>query len=76
MLDKDPVPDSLYYRILKESGGRCALCGATKKERPLHVDHIVPRSKDGKTEYDNLQVLCQKCNLAKGNKDSTDFRKD
>jgi len=29
LLDKDPVPDSLYYRVMKESGGRCALCGAT-----------------------------------------------
>jgi diadenosine tetraphosphate (Ap4A) HIT family hydrolase len=74
LLDKDPLPDSLYYRVLKESGGRCALCGATKKDRPLHVDHIKPRSKGGKTVYENLQTLCSKCNLSKGNKDGTDFR--
>ena len=74
LLDKDPIPDSLYYRVLKESGGRCALCGVTKKERPLHVDHIKPRSRGGKTEYENLQALCSKCNLTKGNKDETDFR--
>jgi diadenosine tetraphosphate (Ap4A) HIT family hydrolase/5-methylcytosine-specific restriction endonuclease McrA len=74
LLDKDPIPDSLYYRVLKEAGGRCALCGATKNERPLHVDHIKPRSRGGKTEYENLQVLCSKCNLNKGNKDETDFR--
>jgi len=74
MLDRNPVPDSLYYRVLKESGRRCELCGATAKERPLHVDHIKPRSKGGKTEYENLQVLCSKCNQAKSNKDDTDFR--
>jgi ATP adenylyltransferase len=74
LLDKDPVPDSLYYRVLRESGGRCALCGASKKDRPLHVDHIKPRSRGGKTEYENLQVLCSKCNQAKSNKDDTDFR--
>ena len=74
LLDKDPIPDSLYYRVLKESGGRCALCGTTRDDRPLHVDHIKPRSKRGKTEYGNLQVLCSKCNLIKGNKDETDFR--
>lgn len=74
LLDKDPVPDSLYYRVLKESEGRCALCGASKKDRPLHVDHIKPRSRGGKTEYENLQVLCSKCNQAKSNKDDTDFR--
>lgn len=76
LLDKDPVPDSLYYRVLKESGGHCALCGASKKDRPLHVDHIKPRSRGGKTEYENLQVLCSKCNQTKSNKDDTDFRND
>jgi len=59
---------------LSESGGRCALCGATNKERLLDVDHIKPRSKGGKNEYENLQVLCSKCNRSKGNKDDTDFR--
>lgn len=74
LLDTDPIPGSLRYRILKESGGRCAICGATKKECPLDVDHIIPRSKGGKNEYENLQVLCSKCNQEKGNKDNTDFR--
>lgn len=74
MLDNNPIPDSLYYRVLKDSGGRCALCGATKKERPLQVDHIKPRSKGGKTVYENLQVLCSKCNQTKSNKDDTGFR--
>jgi ATP adenylyltransferase len=75
MID-NPVPDSLRYIVLRDGGGRCALCGATKKERPLDVDHIVPKSKGGKTSYDNLQVLCAKCNRSKGNKDRTDFRID
>jgi diadenosine tetraphosphate (Ap4A) HIT family hydrolase len=71
----DPVPGSLRYRVLKESGGRCALCGATKNERPLDIDHIKPRSKKGKTSIENLQVLCSACNRAKGNRDQTDLRK-
>ena len=76
LLDTDPVPGSLRFQVLKESSGRCALCGATKKERPLDVDHIIPRSRGGKTVYENLQVLCSKCNQEKNNKDSTDFRND
>jgi diadenosine tetraphosphate (Ap4A) HIT family hydrolase len=76
MLDTDPIPDVLRYRVLMESGGRCALCGATKRERPLDVDHIIPRSKGGKNVYENLQILCSKCNRSKGNKDKTDFRDD
>jgi ATP adenylyltransferase len=76
LLETDPIPDSLRYTALKESGGRCALCGVTKKERPLDVDHIKPKSRGGKHVLENLQVLCSKCNRSKGNKDDTDFRKD
>jgi len=69
-----PVPDSLRYLALKAGGGRCALCGATKRDRLLDVDHIIPRSRGGRTELANLQVLCVKCNRSKGNRDATDFR--
>ena len=65
LLDKDPISDSLYFKVMKEGKQRCALCGATRDKRMLHVDHIIPRSIGGNTEYENLQVLCIKCNLAK-----------
>lgn len=74
LLDESPISDSLRFRVLKESGGRCALCGASKDASPLDVDHIIPRSKHGKTEYANLQVLCAKCNRSKRDQDDTDFR--
>src|SRR3989339_562828 len=73
-LDSEYVSDSLRYRVLKEAKGVCALCGCTKDTRPLDVDHIIPRSKGGKTVYENLQVLCSKCNRSKNNKDDSDFR--
>jgi ATP adenylyltransferase len=74
LLETDPIPDSLRYKVLEEAKGRCALCGATNKERPLDVDHIKPRSRGGKNVYENFQVLCSKCNRSKGNKDDTDFK--
>ena len=74
LIDNDGINDVLRFRILKEAKGRCALCGASNKDVPLHIDHIFPRSKGGKTVYENLQALCEKCNCTKGNKDSTDFR--
>jgi hypothetical protein len=46
----DPVADSLRYQVLQESGGRCALCGATAKDAVLQVEHILPRSRGGSNE--------------------------
>jgi len=73
MLQIDPIPGSVRYQVLKESYGRCALCGATKEVRPLDIDHIIPRSRGGTNERSNLQVLCSLCNQNKGNRDATDF---
>jgi len=74
LMETDPVPDTVRFDVLRRAGGRCELCGVSSKERPLHVDHIIPRSKRGKNDPDNLQALCAKCNLGKGNRDATDFR--
>lgn len=68
----------LRYIILKEQGGRCQCCGRSAKDGVvLHVDHIVPLSKDWSKRLDknNLQILCEDCNLGKSNTDSIDWRK-
>lgn len=47
----------------------CQLCGKyMPDEVGLHIDHIVPISKGGKSIPSNLQVLCSKCNGRKSNK--------
>ena len=74
LLDEEPIPDSLRFLVLKAARGRCQLCGISANERPLDVDHIIPRSRGGKTELANLQALCSKCNRSKRNQDETDFR--
>jgi hypothetical protein len=66
LLESQPVPDTIRYDVLRRAGGKCELCGCSAKERPLHVDHILPRSKGGKNDMTNLQALCERCNLAKG----------
>lgn len=57
------------YGVLRRDRFRCVSCGrspATDLACELHVDHIVPFSKDGKTTLDNLRALCAACNLGKG----------
>ena len=75
LLSKELVPHTVRYRVLQRAGAKCELCGCSAKDRPLHVDHIIPRSRGGKNDMSNLQALCERCNLAKGNRDATDFRK-
>ena len=70
----NPVRNSIRYKVLADGGNRCALCGISANERPLDVDHIIPSSMGGSSSYENLQVLCSKCNRAKGNTDNKDFR--
>lgn len=63
------MSDSLRYNIMKRDGFRCVLCGATQKDGvKLHVDHIVPVSKGGKTILTNLRTLCDRCNMGKSDK--------
>lgn len=68
---------ALRYQALRANDGRCELCGAGKHDGVrLHVDHIMPRSKFPALELEmtNLQILCEPCNMGKGNKDDTDWR--
>ena len=60
------MTDKMRYAILKRDGFRCKLCGRSADDGVrLHVDHIIPISKGGKTIESNLQVLCEDCNLGK-----------
>lgn len=66
----------LRYQALKLYGKQCQLCGATPPDIVIHVDHIKPRSKypELELELNNLQILCEPCNLGKSNIDETDWR--
>jgi hypothetical protein len=63
------VPLWLRYQVLEQARGRCRRCGhGLQSGIRLHVDHIKPYSLGGKTEKANLQALCERCNLGKGNR--------
>jgi len=45
----------------------CQLCGAKPPIQLLTLDHVIPRSKGGKTNWFNVITACRKCNGEKGN---------
>lgn len=69
--DRREIRLGLRYAVLKRDCFRCVACGrspATHLGLVLHVDHIVPDARGGKTVIENLRSLCVDCNLGKGSK--------
>lgn len=69
--DRRDIRLGLRFKILNRDKFKCVLCGnspATDLKCKLHVDHITPFSKGGKTIKDNLRSLCDDCNLGRGNR--------
>lgn len=73
LVERGKVSDSLRYDILNRDGFKCTICGASSKEGVrLHVDHIIPIAKGGKSTPDNLRTLCERCNIGKSDKLETE----
>jgi 5-methylcytosine-specific restriction endonuclease McrA len=49
--------------VFKRDNLTCQYCGTAKD---LTLDHVIPRSKGGKTSWDNLTTACKRCNAKKG----------
>lgn len=59
----------LRKRIMERDQYTCQNCGKyMPDEVGLHIDHIIPIAKGGKSVASNLRVLCSKCNGKKGAK--------
>ena len=47
---------------------RCQYCGVRPPSRDLSLDHVVPRSRGGRSTWDNLVTACAECNRIKGHR--------
>lgn len=66
------MKNTVYENSRKNGLYTCAICGyQSKLVGKFQVDHIKPRAKGGKTELDNLQLLCTPCNKRKSDKEIT-----
>lgn len=78
--DKLPKRHVRFSRknIFERDGWTCQYCGTRPpsktaalnwmKENALNLDHVVPRSKGGKTTWNNVVTSCYKCNSKKGSR--------
>jgi 5-methylcytosine-specific restriction endonuclease McrA len=52
--------------VLARDGNVCQYCGRHFPPHLLSLDHVIPRSRGGKTTWENVVCACVNCNLRKG----------
>ncbi len=59
------ISKKIRFEVFKRDGFRCAYCGKIPPQVILEVDHIQPKSKEGKDDINNLITACFDCNRGK-----------
>lgn len=68
-----PMPLSRRAIFLRD-GYACQYCGAQPGKDHLTIDHILPRSRGGRTDWENVVTACAPCNRKKGNRTPDEAR--
>jgi len=69
--DRLPRLEVVFSRanLLVRDQYTCQYCGkSVKNPKDRTIDHIIPRSRGGKTVWENVVLCCRKCNLRKGDR--------
>lgn len=64
-LNKRRPPLTRTNLLLRDSY-QCQYCAKDLKKESATIDHVIPRSKGGKTVWENVVIACSRCNLKKG----------
>ncbi|MBI1327680.1 MAG: HNH endonuclease [Alphaproteobacteria bacterium] len=54
------------FNVFLRDGWQCQYCGDCFKSNELTFDHVLPKSRGGKTTWSNIVTACQACNTKKG----------
>jgi 5-methylcytosine-specific restriction endonuclease McrA len=54
--------------VYERDSYRCQYCGAKLDAKELNYDHVLPRARGGKTNFENIVTSCFDCNRRKGNR--------
>lgn len=68
VFDRLPIQEVAFSRrnIYQQFRYRCCYCGRRLPTSELNLDHVVPRSRGGKTDWTNVVTSCIPCNRRKG----------
>jgi 5-methylcytosine-specific restriction endonuclease McrA len=68
--DRLPASEVKFTRrnIYEHYRYQCCYCGKKLGSVELNLDHILPRSRGGKTNWENIVTSCIPCNLRKGSR--------
>lgn len=68
--DRIPRVEPTFTRknIYAHYTNRCCYCGKQFPTSDLNLEHVVPKSRGGKTDWSNIVTSCVRCNLRKGSR--------
>ncbi len=64
----DRRPAFTRFNVFLRDRFQCQYCADSLPAELLTFDHVLPRSRGGRTTWDNVITACQDCNLEKGNR--------
>lgn len=69
------IPKAIKEEVYRRSGGTCEICGKPISRFQYSIDHIIPLSRGGTNNIDNLRAVHPSCNKLKGNFTDTEMKK-
>ena len=61
-------PAFTRFNVFLRDNWQCQYCGDHYRTQELTFDHIIPRSRGGRTSWMNIVAACQACNIMKGDR--------
>lgn len=73
MTERMLIEPHIKRQIWERQHEKCAYCGTRRQLKHMTVDHIIPFSKGGTDDIENLQCTCKMCNRLKNDMLPSEF---